>query len=67
MVAKKKQSEKKADDETKVVPPKKVVYAEIDDEVTTLYDKVKQTNTKGIYIVVPKRAILFQSLVNLQI
>jgi len=66
MVAKKKQ-EKKAADDSKVVPPKKVVYAEIDDEVTTLYDKVKQTNTKGIYIVVPKRAILFQSLVNLQI
>jgi hypothetical protein len=64
MVAKKKQKEEKTD---KVVPPKKVVYAEIDDEVTTLYDKLKQTNTKEIYIVVPKRAILFQSLVNLQI
>lgn len=73
MVAKKKQNEKKTDrsstdeDKSKLVPPKKVVYAEIDDEVTTLYDKVKQTNSKGIYIVVPKRAILFQSLVNLQI
>lgn len=64
MAAKKKTKEEKID---KVVPPKKVVYAEIDDEVTTLYDKLKQTNTKGIYIVVPKRAILFQSLVNLQI
>lgn len=64
MAAKKKTKEEKTD---KVVPPKKVVYAEIDDEVTTLYDKLKQTNTKGIYIVVPKRAILFQSLVNLQI
>ena len=64
MVAKKKQKEEKTD---KVVPPKKVVYAEIDDEVTTLYDKLKQTNTQEIYIVVPKRAILFQSLVNLQI
>lgn len=66
MVAKKKQSEKKAD-KPEVIQPKKVVYAEIDDEVTTLFDKLKQTNTKSIYIVVPKRAILFQSVINLKI
>ncbi|MBI5753592.1 hypothetical protein HZA40_00420, partial [Candidatus Peregrinibacteria bacterium] len=64
MVAKKK---KKAADQTEEIAPKKVIYAEIDDEVTALFDKLKQTNSKSVYIVVPKRAIIFQSVVNLKI
>lgn len=46
---------------------KKVIYTEIDDEVTTIYDKLKQLKMKNVYIVVPKRAIVFQSIVNLKI
>lgn len=49
------------------VPKKKVIYVEIDDEVTVVHDKVKKLTGKHVYIVVPKRAILFQSVVNLKI
>ena len=65
----KKQSENEeiVEDQTEVVSCKKVVYAEIDDEVTTLYDRIKRIRQKHVYIVVPIRAILFQSVVNLKI
>lgn len=46
---------------------KKVLYLEIDDEITTIYDRLKHLKVKNIYIVVPKRALLFQSIVNLKI
>lgn len=49
------------------VSQKRVVYAEIDDEVTVIYDKVRKVSAKNVYVVVPKRAILFQSVVNLKI
>lgn len=54
-------------DEMEVVSTKKVVYAEIDDEVTTIYDKFKNIPGKHIYIVVPQRSSVFQSVVNLKI
>jgi len=46
---------------------KKVVYIEIDEEVTAIYDRVKRAKQKDIYLVVPRKAILFQSVVNLRI
>lgn len=46
---------------------KKVLYLEIDDEITTIYDRLKHLKVKNIYIVVPKRALIFQSIVNLKI
>lgn len=52
---------------TETVSSKKVIYAEIDDEVTAIYDKLHATSGKNVYIVVPERAILFQSVVNLKI
>ena len=54
-------------EEAELVSSKKVIYIEIDDEVTAVYDKVKNINKKHIYIVAPKRSILFQSIVNLKI
>ena len=51
----------------KVLANKKVLYVEIDDEVTTIYDRLKNLKVKNIYLVVPKRAMLFQSIVNLKI
>jgi hypothetical protein len=51
----------------KILTAKKVLYTEIDDEVTAVYDKLKQLKMKNVYIVVPKRAIVFQSIVNLKI
>lgn len=46
---------------------KKVIYIEIDDEVTSIYDKIKGLRINNLYLVVPKRAMLFQSIVNLKI
>ncbi|MBN2307021.1 hypothetical protein JXD20_03475 [Candidatus Peregrinibacteria bacterium] len=46
---------------------KKVVYIEIDEEVTAIYDRVKRAKQRDIYLVVPRKAILFQSVVNLRI
>lgn len=54
-------------EDSEAVSRKKVIYAEIDDEVTNIYDKIRPLNYTHIYIVVPKRAILFQSVVNLKI
>ncbi|MFA4891032.1 MAG: hypothetical protein WC604_01605 [Candidatus Gracilibacteria bacterium] len=54
-------------DKSEVISAKKVVYIEIDDEVTTVYDKVRDLKMKHIYLVVPRRAVLFQSIVNLKI
>ena len=63
-------SQKKSDTEKtaeKTIPAKKILYAEIDDEVTSLYDKVQSTKIEDLYIVVPRQAVIFQSLVNLKI
>lgn len=46
---------------------KKIIYIEIDDEITAIYDRLKQMKLKNLYLVVPKRAVLFQSIVNLKI
>ncbi|MBI4232395.1 hypothetical protein HY605_04130, partial [Candidatus Peregrinibacteria bacterium] len=52
---------------SELISNKKVVYIEIDDEVTAVYDKVKAVKSKHVYIVAPKRSIIFQSIVNLKI
>lgn len=47
--------------------PEKVLYIEIDDEITTVYDRLKKLKQKRIAMVFPKRAILLESVVNLKI
>ncbi len=51
----------------KIISKKKVLFTEIDDEITGIYDKLKKYKMRNIYIVVPKRSIIFQSIVNLRI
>ncbi len=46
---------------------KKVIYLEIDDEVSAACKKLQDVKSKDVYIVIPKRAIIFQSVVNLKI
>ena len=46
---------------------KKILYLEIDDEITTIYDRIKHARVKEIILVVPKHAELFSSIVNLRI
>lgn len=46
---------------------KKIVYIEIDDEVTAIFDRIKNLPNKKIYLMVPRRAALFLSSINLKI
>lgn len=50
-----------------VISKKKVIYIEIDDEISTVYEKLGNLKSRHVYIVVPKRAVIFQSIVNLKI
>lgn len=63
----KKESSKETTSETKTVSSRKIFYCEIDDEVTIIFDRVRATKIKDIYLVVPRQATIFQSLVNLKI
>lgn len=49
------------------VAKKKVIYVELDEEITSVYDRVKKLQFNDIYLVVPERAVLLQSVVNLKI
>lgn len=44
-----------------------VIYIDIDEEITTVFDRLKRQQSKQIVLVVPKRAVLLQSIVNLKI
>ncbi len=46
---------------------KKVIYIEIDEEITSIYDRMRRVKQKEIFLVVPRKSILFQSVVNLKI
>lgn len=59
--------DEKEETQEEMFVPEKVIYVEIDDEITIVFDKVKKLRTKKIALVIPKRAKLFGSLVNLKI
>lgn len=46
---------------------RQIVYVEIDEEVTSIFDRTKNIRRKEILLVIPRKAILFQSVVNLKI
>ncbi|MBI2638173.1 hypothetical protein HYW83_01135 [Candidatus Peregrinibacteria bacterium] len=47
--------------------PEKVIYVEIDDEITHVFDRLKRLRVKRVALVIPRRAIILQSIVNLKI
>lgn len=49
------------------VPKKKVIYVELDEEITSIYDRVKKLQIEDMYLVVPERSVILQSVVNLKI
>lgn len=55
------------EDGIKKVAKKKVIYIELDEEITSVYDRVKKLQSRDMYLVVPERAVLIQSIVNLKI
>lgn len=48
-------------------PSRQVVYIEIDEEITSVFDRIKNIRREEILLVVPRKAMLFQSLINLKI
>ncbi len=48
-------------------PSKDTIYVDIDDEITALIDKVKASSAKVVALVLPKRASVLQSIVNMKL
>lgn len=46
---------------------KRVLYLEIDEEITSVAEKLRKTAETDIYLVVPKEAALLQSIINLKL
>lgn len=54
-------------DSVKKVSKKKILFVQIDEEITSVFTKIEKLPYKEVYLVVPKRAVLLQSIVNLKI
>ena len=46
---------------------KKTVYVDVDDEITAIIDKVRSSDNSIIALVLPKRATMLQSIVNMKL
>jgi hypothetical protein len=46
---------------------KDTIYIDVDDEITTIIDKVRSSHGKIAALVLPKRATVFQSIVNMKL
>ncbi len=46
---------------------KDTIYIDIDDEITGIIDKLRASNGKVVALVLPKRAAVFQSIVNMKL
>jgi len=46
---------------------KQVMYVDVDDEITTIIDKMNASDAKVVALVLPKRASVFQSIVNMKL
>ena len=46
---------------------KDTIYIDIDDEITGIIDKVQGSKGKVVAFVLPKRAAVFQSIVNMKL
>lgn len=48
-------------------PAKDTVYIDVDDEITAIIDKVRQSQSQVVALVLPKRAAALQSIVNMKL
>jgi hypothetical protein len=46
---------------------KQVLYVDVDDEITAIIDKMSSADAKVVALVLPKRAAVFQSVVNMKL
>lgn len=47
--------------------PKEVIYVDVDDEITAIIEKLQASSGKIVAFVLPKRAAVFQSIVNMKL
>src|SRR6266404_1395162 len=48
-------------------PSKDVIYVDVDDEITSIIDKIENSEHKVVALVLPKRAASLQSIVNMKL
>jgi hypothetical protein len=48
-------------------PSKDVIYVDVDDEITSIIDKLENSGQKVVALVLPKRAASLQSIVNMKL
>lgn len=48
-------------------PGKDTIYIDVDDEITAIIDKIRSSHEKIVALVLPKRATVFQSIVNMKL
>lgn len=48
-------------------PKKDTIYIDVDDEITAIVEKVNKSSSKIIALVLPKRAVVLQSIVNMKL
>jgi hypothetical protein len=48
-------------------PKKDTIYIDVDDEITTIIDKLQHTDQRIVALVLPKRASVLQSIVNMKL
>jgi hypothetical protein len=58
---------KKITKATSAKPGKDVIYLDVDDEITSIIDKVEGAKQKIVALVLPKRAAMLQSVVNMRL
>lgn len=51
----------------KKVSKKKILFVQIDEEITRIFERIEKLPYAEVYLVVPKRSVLLQSVVNLKI
>ncbi|MFA5854937.1 MAG: hypothetical protein WC846_01425 [Candidatus Gracilibacteria bacterium] len=51
----------------KKVSKKKIIFVQMDEEITAIFERISKLSYSEIYLVVPRRAVLLQSIVNLKI
>lgn len=47
--------------------PGQIIYVDLDEEVSSVYNRIKNIRKKVIQLAVPRKALLFQSMVNLKL
>ena len=67
MTAKKSAKIPPKEDPKPAKPAKDTVYVDVEDDITTVIDKVEEASEKIVALVLPKRASVLQSTVNMRL